>query len=207
MTGPDSLIADALRELAEQAAPPRLPAAAAWRSGRRRRRTAAALVPLATANGPARPRHEAVVPITLASPIQFRQVARIGSAPCPANSGGLPAEIPPRCIYLTGAVVTIRKVESLHLASRSLGGCMHTGGYMVYFVLVRANWAAVAALTGKLADLRGPGASPRNQMAIIVAGRLVSHGPVQGQFSSSAQISCIPSRTQAEQLFQALRTG
>ena len=50
MSGPDSLIADALRGIADQAAAPRPMADAAWGAGRRRRRlgvmaTSAAMLP------------------------------------------------------------------------------------------------------------------------------------------------------------------
>ena len=116
MSGPEEMIADALREIAAQAGAPRPMAEAAWRAGRRRRLaalTASAvagaaaivaavlLLPLA-AHGPAhgQPPLSQVsqpgpaTPIHLRSPIQFRPVVSFSDASCPAGSGGWPASMP-----------------------------------------------------------------------------------------------------------------
>jgi hypothetical protein len=219
VTGPDGLIADAMRELAEQAAPPRQAAAAAWRAGRRRRviamaasaATAAAVaaavaLPLAAGSAPTHSRHEhGAVPITLASPIQFRQVATIGRAPCPAHSGGLLGGTPPSCFHLTGTGVTVTRVESLSVTKTPAGMCSPEGDkYTLSFFLIPADAAGpFAALTGKLVLLP----APRNQLAVVINGRVVAHPTVQGAIHQEVQIFCLASRAQAEQLLRSLLRG
>jgi hypothetical protein len=109
VSGPEEMIADALREIAAEAGPPGPMAEAAWRAGRRRRLAAltasavtaaavlvaAVLLPLAAHGGPAHRQPPAPASqqgpaalIRLRSPIQFRQVAAMTHAPCPAGSGG-----------------------------------------------------------------------------------------------------------------------
>ncbi len=121
MSGPEEMIADALREIAARAGAPRPMADAAWRAGRRRRLAAltasalagaaaivaAVLLSLAAADGPAhgqppsRPAsQQELAPISLRSPIQFRQVAAISNASCPAGSRGLPGSTAPGCVFL-----------------------------------------------------------------------------------------------------------
>ena len=144
MSGPQEMIADALREIAAQAGAPRPMADAAWRAGRRRRLaalTASAvagaavivaavlLLPLA-AHGqpPSRPASQPgpAAPVSLRSPIQFRQVAAISNAPCPAGSRGLPGSLPdsaaPACFYLTGAGMTVTAVQSAQVVPSGTGG-------------------------------------------------------------------------------------
>jgi hypothetical protein len=219
VSGPDRLIADALRELAEQAAAPRQTAAAAWRAGRRRRRAATAasavgaaaavaaavLLPLATGGGPVPPRHAGpgvpaaapAVPISLRSPIEFRQVATIGSAPCPAGSNALPGGNPPACFHLTGVGMTLIRVESEQVAKV---GPTH---YMLSFVLTPADMGPFTALTVRLLGLP----SPRDQLAIIIGGRVVAHPAVAAAVHGEVEISGLASRAQAEQLLQSLRSG
>jgi hypothetical protein len=215
----DQLIADALRGLAEQAAPPRQTAAAAWRAGRRRRATArsataagaaaavtaAVVVPLAAATGPAHPSPAGVAgtgPMTLASPIQFRQVASYSSGPCPAHSSGVPGVHPPACFHLTGPTVTLTRLDSLRLTT---GQCAPR--YELDFTLTPADRGPVAALTGKLARVyAGTAAGPRSQLAIIIDGRVIAHPVTQGEITRNGQISCL-GHAEAGQLLQSLRGG
>jgi hypothetical protein len=218
VTEPGRLIADALRELAEQAAPPRQTAGAAWRAGRRRRviamaasaagaavAVAAVVLPLAVVSGPAHSRHDqGAVPLTLASPIQFRQVASISHAPCPAHSGGLPGGTPPACFHLTGTAVTVTRVESARVSGTLNGSCSSAGKrYALFFTLIPADRGPFAALTGNLVPLP----APRDHMAIIINGRVLADPTVQGQIQRAAEIACLPSRAVAEQLLQGLRRG
>lgn len=219
MNGTDRLIADALRELEEQAAAPRQTAAAAWRAGRRRHLAATAasavgaaaavaavvlLLPLAPAGGPVHHRHAGpgvpaaapAVPIGLRSPIQFRQVATIGSAPCPARSNALPGGNPPACFHLTGVGMTLTRVESEQVAKVGTH-------YMLSFILTSADMGRFTALTGKLVGLP----SPRDQLAIIIGGRVVAHPAVAVEVHGEVQIYGLASRAQAEQLLQSLRSG
>jgi hypothetical protein len=197
----DQLIAEALRGLAEQAAPPRQTAAVAV--------TAAVVVPLATASGPAHPRHVGVagtVPITLASPIQFRQVASFSSGPCPAHFSGVPAVHPPACFHLTGTMVTLTRLDSLRLTT---GQC--TPRYELDFTITPADRGPVGALTAKLARVYagiagGEPYSPRSQLAIIIEGRVIAHPVVQAEVTGNGQISCL-SHAEADQLLQTLRRG
>ena len=222
MSETDQLIADALRGLAEQAAPPRQTAAAAGRAGRRRRAsarsaaaagaaaavTAAVVVPLATANGPALPKHAGVagtaVPITLASPIEFRQVASYSSGRCPAHSNGVPGVHPPACFHLTGTTVTITRLDSLRLTTSQCAP-----KYTLDFTLTPADRGPVAALTGKLARVYagtggGEPQNPRSQLAIIVDGRVIAHPVTQAEITANGQISCL-GHAEADQLLQSLR--
>jgi hypothetical protein len=220
VSGTDRLIADALREFAEQAAAPRQTAAAAWRAGRRRRLAATAasavgaaaavaaaavlLLPLATGGGPVPPRHAGpgvpaaapAVPISLRSPIEFRQVATIGSAPCAARSNTLPGGNPPACFHLTGAGMTLTRVESEQVAKVG-------SAYTLSFILSPADMGQFTALTGKLVGLP----SPRDQLAIIIGGRVVAHPAVAATVRGEVEISGFTSRAQAEQLLQSLRGG
>jgi hypothetical protein len=221
VSGPDRLIADALRELAEQAAAPRQTAAVAWRAGRRRRLAAMGasavgaaaavaaatvlLLPLATGSGPVHPRHAGpgvpaaapAVPISLRSPIQLRQVATIDSAPCGARSNALPGGNPPACFHLTGTGMTLTRVEAEQVAK---AGPAH---YTLSFILTPADMGPFTALTGKLVGLP----SPRDQLAIIIGGRVVAHPAVAATVRGDVQISGFASRAQAEQLLQSLRSG
>jgi hypothetical protein len=220
VSGTDRLIADALRELEEQAAAPRQTAAAAWRAGRRRRLAATAasavgaagavaaaavlLLPLATASGPVHPRHAGpgvpaaapAVPFGLGSPIELRQVATIGSAPCPAGSNALPGGNPPACFHLTSVGMTLIRVESEQVVK--VGRY-----YALTFVLAPADRGPFTALTGKLLGLP----SPRDQLAIIIGGRVVADPAVAAEVHGEVQISGLASRAQAEQLLQSLRGG
>jgi len=217
VSGPEQMIADALREIAGQAGMPRPMAEAAWRAGRRRRLAAlaasaaagavaivaAVLVSLTAHGGPAHgqlPLSQAsqqgpAAPIHLRSPIQFRQVAAIGNAACPPGSGGLPDSAAPACIYLTGTGMTVTIVQSAQVVRTG------PGQYVLYLALTPAQTRPFAALTRKVSGLP----SPRDQLAIIVGGRVIANPAVQGPITDgSAQIPC-DTRAQAESLLSALR--
>jgi hypothetical protein len=218
MSGPEEMIADALREIAAQAGAPRPMADAAWRAGRRRRRlaaltasaaagaaviVAAVLLPLA-AHGqlPSRPPSPPgpAAPVSLRSPIQFRQVAAISDASCPAGSGGLPGSLPdsaaPACVYLTGTGMTVTAVQSAQVAPSG------TGGYLLDIVLTPAQTGPFAALTRQVSGLP----SPRDQLAVIIDGRVIADPAVQSAIpGGNAQISGFATRAQAESLLASLR--
>jgi hypothetical protein len=216
VSGPEEMIAGALREIAAQAGAPRAMADAAWRAGRRRRLAAltvsavagaaaivaAVLLPLA-AHGqpPSRPPSQpGPAPISLRSPIQFRQVAAISTASCPAGSRGLPGSLPdsaaPACFYLTGTGITVTTLQSAQVIPSG------TGGYLLKTVLSPAQTGPFAALTGKLSGLP----SPRDQLAVIIDGRVIADPAVQGPITGGkAEIPGFATRAQAESLLSSPR--
>ncbi len=216
MSGPQEMIADALREIAAQARVPWPMADAAWRAGRRRRLAAltasavagaaaivaAVLLPLA-AHGPppSRPQsQQGPTPVSLRSPIQFRQVAAISNASCPAGSGGLPGTLPdsaaPACVYLTGTGMTVTVLQSAQVIPSG------SGGYLLEIGFTRAETGPFAALTLRLSGLP----SPRDQLAVIIDGRVIAHPAVQAAIpGGTAQIAGFATRAQAESLLSSLR--
>jgi hypothetical protein len=229
VTRPDSLIADALHDLAAEAATPRPMAATAWRTGRRRRHAAAGasaagvaavlaaavLIPLTVAAGPASLRPGGTPPpFALATSISFRQVVRTGSAPCPAGSTGLPTGSdalpagPPLCVYLTGPTVVITRVESLGLVAGPGVGCVNA----VAFGVTPAEGRSLLLLTSRLQHQLGTMDQP-GTMAIIVGGRVIAIPEVQSASSDSSEIefpagstkACPAAHAKAEQLFRELR--
>jgi hypothetical protein len=213
---PDTVIASALAELADQASTPRPMAATAWRAGRRRRAAtatastaglavaaAAIALPFTIAGSPAhsRPVHITPAPLTLRMPIQFRPVAAITKGSCKADSGGLPSGPPPVCIHLTGAGVTITRVMSLQLV-KSSDGCGGQTTAVINFALTARDGVRFGALTQKLVVLKGA----RNKLAIVIGGQLIAYPAVRAAISNSGTI-CFPSRSQATQVYQALLTG
>ena len=217
MSGPEEMIADALRGIAAQAGAPRPMADAAWRAGRRRRLAAltasavagaavivaAVLLPLA-AHGQPPPRPASLAgpaaPVSLRSPIQFRQVAAITNASCPAGSGGLPGSLPdsaaPACFYLTGTGMTVTAVQSAQVVPSG------TGGYLLEIVLTPAQAGPFAALTRQVSGLP----SPRDQLAVIIDGRVIDDPAVKSTIpGGNAQISGFATRAQAESLLSSLR--
>ena len=216
MSGPEEMIADALREIAAQAGAPRPMADAAWRAGRRRRLAAltasavagaaaivaAVLLPLAAHGQPPSrpPSQQGPAPISLRSPIQFRQVAAISNASCPAGSRGLPGSLPdsaaPACFYLTGTGMTVTALQSAQVIPSG------TGGYLLKIVLSPAQTGPFAALTRKLSGLP----SPRDQLAVIIDGRVIADPAVQGPITGGkAEIPGFATRAQAESLLSSLR--
>jgi hypothetical protein len=214
---PDQLIADALRAIAGQAAPPRPMADAAWRAGRRRRlRVMAAAaagaagavavaitLPLAAAGGPAQSGDTGravspVAPVRLQSPIQFRQVATIGAGPCAAGSQGLPGRTAHDCFYLTGTGMAVTTIESVQITGPG------PGNYALTFSLTPADTGPLEALTRELAGLP----SPRNQLAIIISGHVIAHPVVISPVTrGQVQISGLTTHAQAAHLLQSLRAG
>ena len=212
MSGPQEMIADALREIAVQAGAPRPMAEAAWRAGRRRRLAAltllavagaaaimaAVLLPLAAhSQPPPRPASppEPTAPVSLRSPIQFRQVAAITSAPCPAGSGGVPGSLlgsgAPACFHLTSAGMTVTTVRSAQV-SRS-----ETDGYVLELDLTPAQASRFAALTRQLSGLPGP----RDELAVVIGGRVIDYPAVMGTITGGqAPIHGFATRAQAESL-------
>ena len=216
MSGPEQMIADALREIAAQAGAPRPMADAAWRAGRRRRvaaLTASAvagaaaivaavlLLPAAHGQPPSRPPSQpGPTPISLRSPIQFRQVAAISSAPCPAGSGGLPGSLPgsgtPVCFHLTGTGMTVTTVQSAQVVPSG-------GGYLLKIVFTPAQTGPWAALTRRLPGLP----SPRDQLATIIDGRVIADSAVVGPITDgTTAIPGFVTRAQAESLLSSLRS-
>jgi hypothetical protein len=214
VSGSDKLIAGALREIAERAAPPPPMADAAWRSGRRRRLSVTAissagaavvavvalLVTLAAVHGPPHTGHPASSAgrIRPHSPIQFRQVTGISAAPCKAGSGGLPGSPSPACFHLAAAGMTITRVKSAALTTPK------PGSYELYISLAPADQHRFAALTEKVAVLP----APRDQIAIIVGGQVIAHPAVTGAvIGGLLQISGITSRARAVTLLHDLQAG
>jgi hypothetical protein len=217
VSGPQEMIAAALREIAAQARAPRPMADAAWRAGRRRRLAAltisavagaaaivaAVLLPLAAhSQPPSRPASQPgpAAPISLRSPIQFQQVAAISDASCPAGSRGLPGSLPgsaaPACVYLTGTGMTVSALQSAQVVPSG------TGSYQLDMVLTPAEKGPFAALTRKVSGLP----SPHNQLAIVIGGRVIDYPAVQGPIpGGTAQISGFATRAQAESLLSSLR--
>lgn len=211
MSGPEQMIAEALREIADQAGAPRPMADAAWRAGRRRRLAAltasavtaaavlagAVLLPLAAHGGPAAPASQPgpAAPVSLRSPIQFRQVAAISNEPCPAvmNAKAVP-DGASACLYLTGRGLTVATVRSAVLVRTG------TGQYVLYLTLTRAQTRRFAALTGRISGLE----NPRDQLAVIAGGRLITHPAIQGPITDGRLQIDFATRAQAENLLSAL---
>jgi hypothetical protein len=212
MNEQDDLITIALRDLADQAAPPRLSSDALWRAGRRRRAAAittsaagaaaaVALVPLVLLGTPT---HPAPAPPPAGSstpyrppPVQLRQVARFTSQPCPPHSHGLPGVLPDECFYLTHTGMTVDRFASITIASPPPG----TSTYELNFRLQRADIHPFGNLTRKLAN----SPSPRDQLAIIANREVLSHPTVVTALDSGVfQIPAGHTRAQAQNLLHLL---
>ncbi len=215
MNAPEPLIADALREIAAEAPTPRPMAGAAWQAGRRRRwRGLAAAVtagagaiavvivlilavlgsPAASGGGPTL----AAGPVSLNTPIQFRQVASISMHACPSGSSGLPG--PPAspngvfkaaCYRFTSKRLTVTGLESaavVHQPGR---------GYLLDIRFTPGDTARFAALTRELAGLP----TPHCQLAVIVGGRVISSPTVEQPITQGqAEITGFTSHAQVEGL-------
>jgi hypothetical protein len=212
MTELDDPITTALRDFAEQAAPPRLNAHALWRAGRRRRwaaitssvagvAAAAVLIPLALLNAPAHPAPGSALTgpgsTRRPPPIQFRQVARIAGRGCPSRSHGLPGTSKDECFYFTDTGMTISRFASVTITQPSPG----TSGYWLSFRLERADIHRYADLTHELQNL----ASPRDQLAIIADGVVLLHPEIRAELSLGVfEIYAGHTRAQAQQLVHRL---
>ena len=218
MNESDAIIADALRDLAEQAAAPPRMADAAWLAGQRRRRLSvvatsaaaasgaiaiAVVLSLALAGGPGSPRHEAdgsahgpsaAGRVSLRSPIQFEQVASIRDKPCSAGADRMPETNPAACVHLTGTGMTITDVKSARVQRST------AGGYELDIRLTSADSRVFAALTRELAGLR----SPHNQFAIIADGRVLARPAVEAAFRVGLVQIEVATRALAEHLLRHL---
>jgi SecD-like export protein len=209
---PDALIANALREIADQAAaPPRL-ADAAWRAGQRRRRlgvmaTSAAaatgaiaiavVLSLTVAGGAGRSGDRGVPPLAAASvrlrtPLRFEQVAAVSHAPCTA--GEMPGIPPGTCVRLSGTGMAITSAESARVPRPN------HGQNVLDIRLTPADSPQFAALTRKLAVLH----IPRNNLAIIVRGRVVSQPMVIAAVTAGRAQIVFGTHAQAERVLRSL---
>jgi hypothetical protein len=211
MTELDDPITTALRDFAEQAAPPRLNADALWRAGRRRRwaaittsvagiAAAAVLIPLAVLSAPTHPAPGPALTgpgSTHQPPVQFRQVASIADRSCPSRSHGLPGTSKDECFYFTHTGMTISRFASVTITQPSPG----TSGYWLSFRLEQADIHRYADLTHKLQNLP----TPRDQLAIISDGVVLLHPQIVAALDFGVfQIYAGHTRAQAQQLLHRL---
>jgi SecDF, P1 head subdomain len=210
----ERLIADTLRDIAAEAPAPRPMADTAWQAGRRRRwgglaaagtagagaiATAIAL-PLAVAGSPSQPPSVLTgptLPVSLPSPVQFRQVASISGHVCPPGSSGVPgpasqaAGPEARCFHLTGTGMTVSTVRAAWVTPAG------TGQYVLNVRFRPADASRFAALTRKLVDQP----TPRCQLAIIIGGRVIAAPVVEAPITAGqAQIPGFATRAQADRL-------
>jgi len=214
MNASEQLIADALRDIAAGAPAPRPMADAAWQAGRRRRRgglaaagsagagaiAAAIALPLALAGSPGQ--SPGVLtgptsPVSLRTPVQFRQVASISGHSCRPGSPGLPGPSDnsngsgASCYQFTHQGMTITALRSAQVIQAS------GGQYVLNIRFTTADASRFATLTGKLLDQP----TPRCQLAIIVGGRVISSPTVEAPITGGqAQIPGFTNRAQAESL-------
>lgn len=220
MNGPEPRIADALREIAAEAPAPGRMADAAWQAGRRRRSLglaaavtagagaiAAVIALIVTVTGsPANPgggSTAALAPVSLSTPIQFRQVASISRHACRAGSPGLPgpANIPVgsnpagtnTCYRFTSKMMTVTGLKAAWVAPDP-----GNKGYLLDIDFLPGDAARFTALTGKLMGLP----NPHGRLAVIVGGRIISAPPVDAEINprGGAQIMGFTSRAQVENL-------
>jgi hypothetical protein len=221
VNAPEPRIADALREIAAEAPAPRPLADAAWQAGRRRRRrrglaaavtagagaiaAVIALIVIATGSPgeTSGPPTLAAGPVTLTTPIQFRQVASISGHACRAGSPGLPG--PPNipvgsnpsgtntCYRFTSKMMTVTRLKAAWVAKDP-----GNKGYLLAFDFLPGDATRFAALTGKLVGLP----LPHCQLAVIVGGRIISAPSVDAVVNprGGAQIVGFSSRAQVENL-------
>ena len=214
MNETETLISDALHDLARQAAAPPPMADAAWRAGRRRRLFSMTTVSTAAAVGAAAvvlsfavigsPGHvggstpgagqPAATRVALRTPIQFEQVASISHKPCPAGAERVPGPAPARCVHLTGTGMTINGAASAKVQQTP------QGSYMVDIRLSPADSRVFEAMTQKLAGLR----SPLNQFAIIADGRVLARPAVEAAFRVGLVQIEVATRALAEHLVRHL---
>lgn len=218
MNGTDQLIAEALREIADQAATPPRMAGAAWQAGRRRRlnvvATSAAAVagataiavmfPLALTGSPRAggPGHgsgqgpaTATAPVRLRAPILFEQVASISHAHCAAGTDQVPGNPPAGCVHLTGTGMTVTGINSARVQR------VKQHQYVVDLTLTRADSRLFAALSRNLAGQP----RPHDEFAVISGGRALDLPQVEAPMTGShLQIFGFTSRAQAEKLLRTV---
>jgi hypothetical protein len=218
VNAPEPRIADALREIAAEAPAPRRLADDAWQAGRRRRwRGVAAAVTagtgvivavialiLAVVGSPAHPSGPpslAAGPVTLRTPIQFRQVAAISAHGCPANSPAVPgpATAPAgnqsapgtACYTFTQRGMTVTGLKSA-VVVKAPGG-----GYLLAIRFLPGDAARFAALTSKLVGLP----SPHCQLAVVVGDHVLAAPTVDQPITGGqAEIPGFSSRAAAASL-------
>ena len=214
MSDTGELLGGALRDLAEQAVTVPPAADALWRAGQRRRRrnvmAIAATAPGAAAvtavlaftlgGGGVPSGHGGSVGgatgttgrLTLSTPIQFRQVARVSIPPCTAHAKPVPGSggTPSTCIRFTGTGMAITRLESARV-QRGPGGHQ----YQIDIRMTPADARRFAALTREVAGQL----SPRNQLAIVTNGYVLSDPVVMTAITAGqAAIGGFPSKPQAE---------
>jgi preprotein translocase subunit SecD len=92
--------------------------------------------------------------------------------------------------------MTVTMVESAQIAGPRMGY------YVLTFSRTPADTGPRAALTSELADLP----SPRNQLAIIISGRVIAHPAVISPITrGQVRISGFATHAQAERLLRSLR--
>jgi hypothetical protein len=210
----EQLITDALRDIAAEAPAPRPMADAAWQAGRRRRLSrvgaaasagagaiaAAIALPLVLAGSPGQSPSlltGPTLPVSLRTPIQFRQVATIHNGTCPAGSPGVPG--PPGNTKGTGTVCyrfTHNGMSVTTLQSATVSRA-NDGSYWVMVRFTKADATQFAMLTKKVFSQHGV----RNQLAVIVGGRVMAAPIVEQPITAGqAEIPGFTSRAQAEHL-------
>jgi hypothetical protein len=215
VNGTGQLIAEGLREIADQAGPPPRMADAAWRAGRRRQRLSvlgvsaagvagataiAVMIPLTLAGsphaggpGPGSAPGQATAPVRLRAPILFEQVASVSRTPCAAGPGQVPGTPPAGCVHLTGTGMTITAVKSARIQR------VRPYQYRVDLTLTRADSHLFGALTRDIAGLP----SPHDEFAIISGGRAVDLPTVDAPISGGhLQVYGFTSRAQAQKLLR-----
>lgn len=214
MNRSEQLIADTLRDIAAEAPAPRPMADTAWHAGRRRRWgglaaagtagagaiAAAIALPLAVAGSPGQSPGVLTgptLPVSLDSPVQFRQVASISGHACPPGSSGVPgpasqtAAAQAGCFHLTGTGMTVSTVRAAWVTRDN------NGQYALNLRFRPADARQFAALTGKLAGQP----TPRCQLAIIIGGRVVADPVVETPITAGqAQIPGFATHAQADRL-------
>ena len=215
MSDTDELIADALHDLAAKAVPVPSAADALWRAGQRRRRVsvvamsaaagviAGALVVALTVGslglgqrgGPAAPAPAA--PVWLRTPLVFAQVAAASRPPCAVHSAKVLASNPPACLRLGGSRMTVTSVESARVRQ------LH-GADLLEVQLAPAAARHFATLTRELARLH----SPRNELAIVIGGRILAHPVVIRAVTTRwVRITGFPNRAAAEYALRSMLAG
>jgi preprotein translocase subunit SecD len=211
----DELIGGALRDLAAQAVTVPPTADALWRAGQRRRRrnvvaiaatapgAAAVAVVLAFTLGggqgtPSGHRGSlggatgATGSLVLSTPIQFKQVAQVSKRPCTAGAKPVNGSdgTPYACIRFTGAGMAVTRLESARVQRDPQG---HQ--YQIVIRMTPADARRFASLTREVARQL----SPRNQLAVVTNGYVLSDPVVQSAITAGqAAIAGYASRPAAE---------
>ena len=223
MNEPGELIADALREIADQAAAPRPMTDAAWRAGHRQQRlgviatsaavaaaaiTIAVAVSLGTATGPG---PASTGPVSAPGHGGGSISANAGtSAPVrlhtPIQFEQVAWTSDKRCAAGAGEMPGTAPASCVHLTGTGMTITSvesarvqqaPAGGYQLTMRLSPADSRVFAALTRELAGLR----SPRNQFAVIAGGRVLAMAVVEAPMTlGQVAVVGFTSRAQAERI-------